>query len=156
MAWPLRSSLPARQTLSCAPGVESGRGRNPKPITVFSASGTHRSAGYEPIRGERCVPGARARPPARHTRHPGIIEHAPADQLWSRAAIERETRDATDLPPAMQGIEFVLVGHTPGPVPRCIRHNALCIDTGVHIEDYEYLTIAESQTGEPRLHRFAR
>ena len=48
-------------------GVESGRGRNPtlSAITVFSASGIRRSAGYEPIRGVRCVPGVRARPAAR-------------------------------------------------------------------------------------------
>ena len=32
----------------------------------------------------------------------------------------------------------------------------LCIDTGVHIEEYGHLSVAEVQSGEPRLHRFAR
>ena len=75
--------------------------------------------------------------------------------LWSRPTIERGRRDAGDLPEALGGIALVLTGHTPGPAPRWTCRNALCIDTGVHIEEYGHLTVAEVQDGLT-LHRVAR
>ena len=76
--------------------------------------------------------------------------------LWSRPAIERENRDSKDLPAAMTGIDLVITGHTPDRRPRWTRRNVLCIDTCVHVAECGHLTIAEIQTGTPRLHRFAR
>lgn len=83
------------------------------------------------------------------------IERAPSEVLWSRPDIEREDRSAPDLPRAMAHITFVVTGHTPHLEPRWTRENIVCIDTGVHIPEYGHLTIAEIQTGEPELHRFA-
>ena len=82
------------------------------------------------------------------------FEHAPSALLWSRPDVERKSRDSADLPDAMGAIGLVLIGHTPGPAPRWTRANVLCIDTGVHV--HGHLTIAQIETGEPVLHRFAR
>ena len=79
----------------------------------------------------------------------------PVDEiLWGRPEIERENRDANDLAAPMQGIDLVIIGHTPGLWPRWTRRNVLCIDTGVFVPEYGHLTIAEIQTGTPRTHRF--
>ena len=75
--------------------------------------------------------------------------------LWGRPEIEREHRNAKDLPPAMHGIDLVVTGHTPRGQPRWTRRNVLCIDTGVFVPAYGHLTIGEIHTGTPRLHRFA-
>ena len=82
----------------------------------------------------------------------------PTHLLWSRPKVEREDRCAPDLPAPIEGITCVITGHTPDMHPRWTRRNVLCIDTGVHVDadGYGHLTIAEVQTGEPRLHRFAR
>ena len=56
----------------------------------------------------------------------------------------------------MPGITLALTGHTPGTVPRWTRANVLCIDTGVHVAEYEYFTIAETQTGDARAQPFRR
>lgn len=84
----------------------------------------------------------------------------PHSILWVRPEIERTRRDAEDLPEAFGGITLVLIGHTPGPVPRWSCANVLCVDTGVHIDDEEglhgHLTVAEVQTRTPCRHRFAR
>ena len=77
------------------------------------------------------------------------------DILWGRPEIEREDRNAMDLPAPMQGIDLVITGHTPGRRPRWTRQNVLCIDTGVFVPEYGHLTIAEIQTGTARAHRFA-
>lgn len=79
----------------------------------------------------------------------------PNSILWARPEIERGRRDADDLPEALGGIALVLTGHTPGPTPRWICRNVLCIDTGVHVEEYGHLTVAEVQDGLT-LHRIAR
>ena len=76
--------------------------------------------------------------------------------LWERPGIARERRDAGDLPGPMTGIDLVITGHTPARWPRWTRRNVLCIDTGVHIARCGHLTVAEIQSGVPRLHRFAR
>ena len=80
----------------------------------------------------------------------------PHSILWERPEIGREHRDAADLPAAMTGIDLVITGHTPARWPRWTRRNVLCIDTGVHVARCGHLTIAEIQSGTPRLHRFAR
>ena len=79
----------------------------------------------------------------------------PNSILWARPQIERGRRDADDLPEALGGIALVLTGHTPGPTPRWTCRNVLCIDTGVHVEGYGHLTVAEVQEGLT-LHRIAR
>ena len=91
---------------------------------------------------------------ARETRFPRI-ESAPSGVLWDRPDIERERRDAPDLPRAMAQITVVITGHTPHLHPRWTRKNVVCIDTGVHVPEYGHLTLAEIHTGEPELHRFA-
>ena len=50
----------------------------------------------------------------------------------------------------------MLTGHSPAPTPGWTADGVLCIDTGVHIEEYGHLTVAEVQSGEPCLHRFVR
>ena len=82
----------------------------------------------------------------------------PIGILWQRPDVETERRDAPELCAPMAGITLALIGHTPEPSPRWNRRNVLCIDTGVHIDadGYGHLTIAEVQTGQPRLHRFER
>ena len=76
--------------------------------------------------------------------------------LWDRPDIERERRDAPDLPRAMTHVTLVVTGHTPHLQQRWTRRNVLCIDTGVHVPENGHLTIAEIQSGEPALHRFPR
>ena len=56
----------------------------------------------------------------------------------------------------MQSVTLVLTGHTPGPAPRWTRANVLCIDMGAHVAEDGHLTVAEVQTADARLHRFAR
>ena len=94
---------------------------------------------------------------ARHAREPWPLysDQTPTAMLWNRPDIERERRDAPDLPRAMTRVSLVLTGHTPGLHPRWTRKNVLCIDTGVHVPEYGHLTIAEVQSGGPTLHRFA-
>ena len=48
------------------------------------------------------------------------------------------------------------LGHAPELHPRWTRQNVLRIDTGVHVPDYGHLTIAQIESGEPQVHRFAR
>ena len=97
---------------------------------------------------------------ARIERRGGILgaggTDTPTSILWGRPNVEREQRHADDLPAAITGIELIITGHTPGVEARWTRRNVLCIDTGVHIEACGHLTVAEIQSGEPRLHRFAR
>ena len=90
-------------------------------------------------------------PPAPALSMPKAVD----DILWGRPEIEREDRNAPDLPAPMQGIDLVITGHTPGRRPRWTRQNVLCIDTGVFVPEYGHLTIAEIQTGTARAHRFA-
>lgn len=65
-------------------------------------------------------------------------------------------RDDAALAPALPGIDLVITGHSPGPVPRWARRNVLCIDTGVDYADCGHLTVADVQEPELALHRFAR
>ena len=97
-------------------------------------------------REEAMTEGARR---AAQTQYPGVA-FVPTDILWHRAEIERSRRDASDLPPAIAGIGHVIVGHSPGAHPRWIRPNAVCIDTGVHVDDYGHLTIARHLGGRAR------
>ena len=74
----------------------------------------------------------------------------------ARPAIQREDREAEDLPRPVAGIALVLIGHTPDAQPRWTRRNVSCIDTGVHVSECGHLTVAEIQTDTAQLHQFAR
>ena len=78
--------------------------------------------------------------------------------LWGRSDVEREHRNAHDLPDTVRNIDLVITGHTPGATARWTRRNVLCVDTGVHVHDaaYGHLTVAEIGAAEPQLHRFSR
>ena len=52
------------------------------------------------------------------------------------------------LPPGFAGVDVVLTGHNPAPSPGWTAHRVLCIDTGVHIEEYGHLSVAETDAGE--------
>ena len=75
--------------------------------------------------------------------------------LWPDANSAYEARDHHALEPAIAGVDLVITGHSPALHPRWTRHNVLCIDTGVHYEEWGHLTVAEVHHGV-RLHRFAR
>ena len=56
--------------------------------------------------------------PGREPGHHGIgvypvLPETVNAMLWGRPEIEREDRNAKDLPPAMHGIDLVVTGHTP-------------------------------------------
>ena len=76
--------------------------------------------------------------------------------LWRDGEHFAESRDEPALPAALPGIDLVMTGHSPGPMPCWTRQNVLCIDTGVHYADWGHLTLAEVQGPELTLHRFAR
>ena len=75
--------------------------------------------------------------------------------LWPDANSAYEARDHHALEAAIAGVDLVITGHSPALHPRWTRHNVLCIDTGVHYEEWGHLTVAEIHHGV-RLHRFAR
>ena len=75
--------------------------------------------------------------------------------LWERPDVWRSTPEQT-LPPGFAGIDLVLTGHNAAATPGWTAQKTLCIDTGVHIEAFGHLTVAEIQSGEPRLDEFAR
>ena len=80
---------------------------------------------------------------------------AALDTLWHRPRVWRATPQQ-ELAPGFAGVDMVLTGHSPAPTAGWTAHRVLCIDTGVHIEEYGHLTVAEIQSSEPCLHRFAR
>ena len=80
---------------------------------------------------------------------------AALDTLWQRPSVWRAEPGQT-LPPGFTGVDIVLTGHSPAPTPGWTADGVLCIDTGVHVEEYGHLTVAEVHSGEPCLHRFAR
>ena len=81
-----------------------------------------------------------------------VLQH---DLLWRVARAQAKTAEDPKLRGALEGVNLVITGHTPGMDPVWTRANVLCIDTGVHYEELGHLTIAETQDAL-KLHRFAR
>lgn len=82
------------------------------------------------------------------------FDRVPIDTLWPRPETVSIDRNAADLPPAIAGIELVLVGHCSLYKPQWLRSNVLCIDTGACAAD-GHLTVAEIQSGQAELHSFS-
>ena len=83
------------------------------------------------------------------------LSTAAEESLWRRPETGSSER-GENLPPGIDGVALVLHGHHAALEPRWTATKMVCIDTGVHIEEYGHLTVAEIQTGKPKLHRFAR
>ena len=84
------------------------------------------------------------------------LSWAALDVLWRRP--EPEDLLEEHLSPGTTGVALVHHGQHPSPEPQRTVRGLLGIDTGVHFDahGYGHLTIAEIQTGEPKLHRFPR
>ena len=89
-----------------------------------------------------------------HPKRPAARQQA--NLLWADGEVFAESRDHPQLGEALPGIDLVVTGHSPGPDPCWTRANVLCIDTGVHYDEWGHLTVAEVQGPELVLHRFAR
>ena len=77
------------------------------------------------------------------------------DVLWNRSTVRETKPSAPALPAGFTGTGAVLIGHNAAREPGWTARGVLCIDTGVHIAGLGHLTIAEVQSGDIRLHRFA-
>ena len=88
---------------------------------------------------------------ARHKRDQ--LYHPPLIPLYGRPYVAGPQRDADGLPPAVEWVRLVITGHTVLPAPAWVQRNVLCIDTGA-CTTQGYLSIAEIQSGEPKVHRF--
>ena len=89
--------------------------------------------------------------------HPLGAGYAAEAIMWARPTERHATREAATAG-RIDGVGVIIHGHDPGPEPGWTGQNALCIDTGVHWpeEEFGHLSVAEIQTGEPTVHRFAR
>ena len=82
------------------------------------------------------------------------VERLNAHLLWPDEVRWSVSPDDPSLPGAIPDIDLVLPGHTRRHL-RWARPNVVCIDTGVHEEEYGHLAVAEVQDGL-ELHRFER
>ena len=76
--------------------------------------------------------------------------------LWYDATTLVEDRDDATVMPRLADIDLVVTGHSPGRHPRWARRNVICLDTGLHYDEWGHLTVAEIQGPDLKLHRFAR
>ena len=89
-----------------------------------------------------------------HPKRPAARQQS--NLLWADAEVYADQRDDERLREAPPGIDLIVTGHSPGPHPCWTRTNVLCIDTGVHYDEWGHLTVAEVQGPESTLHRVAR